>query len=234
MRRPATYILLWVVLLLLGLVFFRIGSNFLELNARYARDGEVTTGTVTGKDFTEEEDRERRRTEYNYFINYTFPRADGSMAEGRASVTRSVYDTLQPQQPVEVEYLPGDESLSRLVGSTDGRSGYILTGIGVLFLIAGGAVLWVDVRARRRISRLLSSGVVATGTITALVPSTISINKTQLWRLAYEFKDMLGRTFEGQSEVMQPREIESCKPGDSGSVRYDQHNPAINLWVGSA
>ncbi len=96
-----------------------------------------------------------------------------------------------------------------------------------------GAVLFFrGLRRVRTIQRLYREGIRAEGTVTAVEPTRVTINKVRQWVVRFTFHDYTGRLQEAKSEYMPPDEARRWKPGDAGTVRYDQRDPAINLWIG--
>lgn len=84
----------------------------------------------------------------------------------------------------------------------------------------------------RAIQRLYREGIRAEGTVTAVEPTKVSINRVRQWVVRFTFHDYTGCLQEAKSEDMPLDVARSYKPGDTGTVRYDQRDSSINLWTG--
>lgn len=61
-----------------------------------------------------------------------------------------------------------------------------------------------------------------------------SVNRVHQWRLSYEFRDHLGLTRQGESELLAPDGAAAWEPGNTGPVRFDRERPQDSVWIGRA
>jgi len=109
---------------------------------------------------------------------------------------------------------------------------WVMAAVGAAF---GGTGVFLFMKGLRRVlamQRLYREGIRVEGTVTAVEQSNMVINNVRQWVVRFTFHDFTGRVQEAKSEYMPPDEAQEWKPGDTGTVRYDQRDPSINLWTG--
>jgi hypothetical protein len=124
------------------------------------------------------------------------------------------------------------------VTSTEGKNepeGSLLTlSVGVGLCALGTGLLTWRLAGIRRELRLRREGVVAEGIVLEVKPTGTTINNVRLWRIHYRYRDHLGRTREGSSDLLSPDEASPWHAGASGTVRFDRLRPQDSVWVGKA
>ena len=217
-----------------GAVFMLVGLPLLVFGVfaglkeqRYAEQGAETDGVVVSKDV-------RRGKGTSYRVSYVFTARDGRSYSGRASMRRATWDGLRQGSRVRVEYLPDDPAENRIVGSRDRVAAYVLIPMGAAFGGIGAFLFFKDLRRIRTALRLSREGVHAEARVTEVAQTNMSINKVRQWILRYEYTDFRGETHQAKSDYLPPEEAAEWKPGDSATVRYDQHHPKSNVFLGRA
>jgi len=145
----------------------------------------------------------------------------------------STWERLAERGPIEVRYLRSRPSSNRLSLSADP------TGL-IIFLIFGSVLAGVGgflvVRASRNVlktHRLLRVGQAAPATVVAIEETNVTINRRPRFRLRYSYRDLHGRSHEGESGYLSWEEVSRWKEGDTGAVRFDPERPAASHWVGN-
>ncbi|HXG05078.1 MAG TPA: DUF3592 domain-containing protein, partial [Candidatus Binatia bacterium] len=168
-------------------------------------------------------------TSTRYEIRYRFRAADGRFAEGVESVSVETWESLEPGSPFRVTYLPGAET-SRAEGADALASALVMTALGTAFAVIGGAVLGTTGAVLWREHRLLRRGRKATGTILAIEPSHVAVNRARQWRLRYRYHDHFGRAHDGSSGLIAPEAAHALAVGDTVSIRFDPERPERSVW----
>lgn len=232
MKRSKFLIIFGLAWLVFGIPFMLLGRHILNLDARYASEGIKATATVLGKRVEEKWNSKEKRNDISYYITYKFSPEGAPALESSASVSRDQYDKSSENAPIEVEYLKAEPEKSRLVGNNDKVMGFVMLGVGGLLTLIGCVCLYIDIKARRKINRLMASGILGQGTITGIQHSNLTINNVRQLQIKYSFKDGTGRAFEGVSDTMAPSIADAWKTGDKGQIRYDRSSPNENIWLG--
>lgn len=223
-----------------GAIWFLVGAPLLAVGAyaggkallewqRLDRDGRVVQGIVVRKSLESRNESLFPR----YRVTFRFTATDGDVVEGSARVKREVGDRLEENGPIQVSYLPESPRFHRVEGqSLDLESSVILGLMGAIFGPVGGFLFLRGWRQRQLRRRLEREGLVAEGTVVAVVERNIRINRVPLWTIRYQYSDFTGQSHEGQSRLLWPEEAQDWKVGDTGTVRYDSARPQQSLWVG--
>ena len=121
---------------------------------------------------------------------------------------------------------------NRVAGEPDRVGPGIMIGLGGIFSLAGGTIVFVSLGKRLSRARLLRDGMSADGIITAVEATNISINRVPQWIVRYRYNDHRGRTYEDKSPYLSPQEVNDWKEGDTGKVKYDREKSNKSLWMG--
>ena len=212
-----------------GLVFVYTGLQDAARERAYRNKGETVEAIVVAKSI-ERASREGN-TATRYVIRYRFGAPEGGSAEGRHVVDPDTWERLEPGSAFRVTYLPGAPQTSRgaetsAMASAVGMiaAGSLLAAIGLGLLAWNGRVLW-------RERRLVRSGRAAHGTVTAIEPSNVAVNRVRQWIVRYRYSDHLGRTHEGATSAIAPQAAHSVEVGSTVEVRFDAQRPEQSVWI---
>jgi hypothetical protein len=155
-----------------------------------------------------------------YETTYSFRSADGYDVTGTSYMTGR---WIEAGQPVVVEYVPSDPSLSRIQGSRAS-----IAGLGVAFVyiipIVGLALAMMGVRTGIRRRYLLSSGELAMGRLKLKEPTNTRINNQTVFKYTFEFDAPGGGTYEAVAKshkrVLEDEDLERLvyDPRDPGNA----------------
>ncbi|HLG44252.1 MAG TPA: DUF3592 domain-containing protein [Nitrospirales bacterium] len=225
-------VLLWV-----GAVFFAVGvmlayfgldewrkQQFFEKEAAQAQ------GTVVSKSLERATREGNPRTKY--LVSYRFSSADGQTVEQTGEVSVDEWERLDEGSPFTVTYLPSDPNTARTDAGSEWWAPLAMGGFGSLFAFIGIFVGQPELRRVLLVLRLSRSGLTAEGTVAKVWATGTSINRVCQWQLSYEFRDPVGRTQQGESDLLTPDEAASWEPGNKGAVRFDREHPEDSVWVG--
>jgi Protein of unknown function (DUF3592) len=212
----------------LGLVYGGIRDATQERT--YRTQGQAVEAVVVGKSIQRASREGNSSTKYE--IAYRFTTADGRTAEGVDAVTVEEWERLDPGSPFTVTYLPGAPETSRAQRSGEMASALGLIGLGGLLTVIGGGVLVRTATHLWRELRLLHEGMTAQGTVFAIEPSSVAVNRIRQWNVRYRYKDHFGRPQEGKSGPVPPAAVEAVAVGDTVEVRFDRARPEESVWVG--
>ncbi len=171
-------------------------------------------------------------TSTEYWVSYRFHTPDGITREGDGKVDVHLWEQLQEQGPVAIQYLPDDPGTNRVAGEPDRIGPAIMAGLGGFFSLAGGAIFLFSLGKRLSRGRLLRDGMSAEATVTAVEETSFSINRVPQWVVRYRYNDHRGRTYEGKSSYLLPQEANDWKEGDTGKIKYDRERSDKSLWIG--
>jgi hypothetical protein len=193
--------------------------------------GETTRRRPIGKSIQRASREGNTRTRYE--VAYRFSAADGHTREGVAVVDVDAWERLAPGDAFQITYLPGAPEMSRAAGSDDAATPYVMIGMGSLFALIGGSVLAVTGARISRERRLLRMGLTAQGSVLAIVPTNVSINRVQQLEVRFQYRDHSGCEHQGTSGPLPPHEAHAVEVGDTIDVRFDQSKPEQSIWVRS-
>lgn len=228
------------VWLVCGLPFLVLGIYFgmtdRAISERLAREGVSTEGMVLSK--TIEAGRSRHdgsNPTPSYWVRFRFTTPTSVEIDGRSEVNEMAWRTLVERGPIGVRYVPSEPYRYRVDGEADPwYLGYIFAGVGLLMTAIGGPVLVYGIRHTRAVRRLVAKGVGGDATVSAIVPTRITINGEPQWRIDYHYEDERGRRHTGRSEPMSPDAVAEWQPGQRGRIRYDARVPERSAWLGRA
>lgn len=118
--------LFWIGMVATSIGIFVLSLAFEQLyrEIRFASDSRITLGTVEAKRV--DSDVHDGRRSYYYVVSYVFDPLTTLAQSGESEVDEAVYQTLNPGDEIEVEFVGREPSLHRIAGS---GSGWVLTGI---------------------------------------------------------------------------------------------------------
>jgi hypothetical protein len=222
--------LLWFGAAFLGIGLFIAVMGFQETRRerRYETRGEAINAVVVRKSIRPASRQGNTSTRYE--VTYRFTTEDGRALEGVDAVSVEQWESLDAGSPFRITYLPGAPGSSRAQGSGDLASGLVGIGAGSLFaLVGGGLFVWSGRRLRRE-WRLLRTGEATQGSVVAVEPTNVRVNRVQQWRVRYRYQDHLGRTHEGVSGTVSPYEAGLVEVGGTLPVRFDRQRPEESTW----
>ncbi|MEX2164245.1 MAG: DUF3592 domain-containing protein [Sulfuricaulis sp.] len=216
---------------------FAIGGYFMwQSEQRFAAAAVNTEGKVLTRDIRTARSRSSSggsSTSTEYWVSYRFQPSNGIPHEGSSKVDVHLWERLQEQGPVTVSYLPNNPTSNRVAGKPDWVGPAIMTGLGGVFALAGGTIVVFSLGKRLSRARLLRVGMSAEAVVTAVEPTSFSINRVPQWVVRYRYNDHRGRTHEGKSPYLAPQEAQEWKEGNTGKVKYDRERSDKSLWLGN-
>jgi hypothetical protein len=215
---------IWAIV---GIVLFIVGGAAFLADRDFEAGARQTEGIVLTKDFVPADSDSSTQ----YRIRYRFTSDQGTPVEGSSDVSVERWEALEERGPVAIEYLPGDPGRSRLVGATDTLSWLFLL-LGLIFGPIGIFLVARSVRGLLFERRLRRDGVPALATVSGIEATSITINRSQQFRIRYRFTDPTGRTHEGRSGYVDWSVATVWQPGQPAAIRYDPTDPAKSIWIG--
>lgn len=190
---------------------------------RYERSGQLASGTVVN---LREDDSENWGP--SHYVGYRFSTTDGRVVDGESAVGLVAYRRVEIGATTHVQYIADDPTWNRL----DGQSGWEIArwAAAVAGLIGGAAliVLVAKLSRERTERRLVTDGISAAATITAIVRRSVPADHLEI---RYSYRDQEGRERRGKSWPLRPIEMEGWHAGDRCRIRYDERNPAVSVFV---
>lgn len=222
-----------VPILVSGLYF---GFQQASIAEQLRTQGQSASGMVLTKYIARSSTRsDRGDSRPTCWVTFRFSTEAGDVIKGKAEVNSDTWDALIERHPIAVTYLPTAPENYRIEGETGSWIiPFIFAGVGAVFSIVGGVVLWFGLRSRRITEQLRHKGIATEATVTGIGPGSVRINGVKQWVIRYEFADAAGRKRTGASFPMAPEEAEAWEAGQQGLVRYDPRAPGKSLWLGKS
>ena len=215
---------IWFVV---GSVFAVVGAGLLISQWRYQTDGVTVQAKVA-----EKTTRTGSKGKRSCHVTYEFTTQDQYHVTGSDQLPCDVWAGLKESEEVRVQYLAARPEENRITEGAENWLPIIFTGIGSVFGGIGGFLVIRSLNRVRIVLRLFREGIPVQGTVTAVSPSSVSINRVQQWVIKYSYRDQMGQTREGESDYMSPADADTWHEGDTGAVRFDQSHPEISHWFG--
>lgn len=225
----------WVIF---GGLWFGVGSLFVVVGgivlwheasteARLAREGVAASGVVLSKRMTGSKDDPK------FTIEYRFNSGSG-VNESSTEVDGALWDRLLEGEAVALRYVPAAPDVHRIAGEQRSRwlRGILFAGVGSLFALTGGLILWRRAARRRFVAELLRDGMRAEGEVLEVAPTRLRVNRVPLWAIRYRYRDADGNPHEARTPPMAEEEATRWQPGERGEVRYERARPHRSLWGG--
>lgn len=225
---------LWVgvIFFIVGIVFTVIGIQTAGTEQDYQTTGLTVEAMVLGKSIERAKRGENSRT--RYVVSYRFFSEQEKKIESVTEVPVEEWEGLEAGHRLQVTYLPDAPEMNRLEGATEWIAALVFMSIGGIFTLLGGGLAFPDLRWIIRAIRVLRHGLITQGTVVRAEPTSLRINRIPQWSVSYRYRDNLGREQEGASHLISPEEGRLWKEGDTGTVRFDEHQPSISVWMGQA
>ena len=223
---------------LFGSIWLTVGLPFLAMSLVFAwQDWRLSTSgsTARGIVLVKEVGRSGKTPSgptFRYTVHYRFEDGTGRVREGKSEVPEAQWSSVVEQQPVPIEYVRGS-SMHRVAGAHERWELAIFGGVGLLIGGAGALIIRADWRNRRRARRLQESGVRALARVTSVEAMRVRVNREQLWKIRYEYRDGEHRTHTGSTTVTAD-EAGRWKAGDTAAILLDPAAPASTVWIGQA
>lgn len=234
-RLMSRAVTLWVgsFLFLIGIVFTVIGLQNAREEQHFGAHGLVVEATVTDKSI--ERATRGGNPVTRYLVTYRFTSSNGREVESSADVPVEEWEHLEAGGKFQVTYLPDAPESSRVqdTGENTWIAVYVFLAIGSVFTLLGGGLAFYEGRSVVRSILVSRHGLATEGTIVRVGPTSTSINRVPQWQIHYRYRDHFGRTQEGASHLMSPKEGSVWKEGDRGTVRFDRERPEIGVWMGT-
>lgn len=221
------FLLFGAIFLLAGSTLLYEGINTAIHERAYDKEGEVVEAVVLRKSIQRASREGNPSTRYE--VMYRFGTAEGP-AEGVAVVPVEEWEALEPGSPFRITYLPGTPGASRAAGSGGMTESLVMMAVGSLVALFGGVVSGWSALGMWREQRLLRRGLTAQGTVLAIEPSAVAVNRVRQWQVRYRYQDHLGRAHEGSSGALPPDEAHAVAVGDALTVRFDRARPEESVW----
>lgn len=222
--------LLWFGAGFLGVGIFVavMGAQETRREGRYETRGQAIDAVVVRKSIKPASRQGNTSTRYE--VTYRFTGEDGRALEGVDAVDVEEWERLDAGSHFRITYVPGAPGSSRGADSGGMASGLVGVGAGSLAaLVGGGLFLWSGRRLLRE-WRLLRGGETAQGSVLAIEPTSVSVNRVRQWRVRYRYQDHLGRAHEGTTGPLPPYEAGAVETGAPLTVRFDRQRPEESTW----
>ncbi len=211
-----------------GLILLYGGIQDATRERAYQQQGQLVEAVVVGKSIERASRQGKSSTRYE--IAYRFTTHDGRAVEGVDAVDVEEWESLDRGSPFTITYLPGAPESNRAERSGGMTSALVMTGLGGLLALVGGSVVGRIATRIWRERRLVREGVAVQGTVIAIEPSSVAVNKVRRLRVRYRYPDHLGRPQEGASGLLSPEEAHAVGVGDALTVRFDRQHPEVSVW----
>lgn len=223
---------LWVgvIFFIVGIVFTVIGIQTASTEQDYQTTGLTVDATVLGKSIERAKRGENSQT--RYVVTYRFLSEQGKKIESVTEVPVEEWEGLEAGNRLKVTYLPDAPETNRVDGDNEWIAALVFMGIGGIFTLIGGGLAFTDLRWILRAIRVSRYGLITQGTVVRAEPTSLTINRIPQWSVSYRYRGNLGHEHEGTSHLISPEEGRLWKKGASGTVRFDDKRPSINVWIG--
>jgi hypothetical protein len=221
------FLLFGGIFLVAGSTLIYEGLNAAVLERAYVEQGEAVQAVVLGKSIQRASRDGNPSTRYEITYRYATPQGP---TEGVAGVSVEEWEALEPGSPFRITYLRGAPDASRAEGAGGMTESLVMMGAGTLAALFGGIVLGHSALGIWRERRLLRRGLAAQGTVLAIEPSNVAVNRVRQWRVRYRYQDHLGRPHEGTSDAISPDEAHAVAVGDVVSIRFDRNQSGESVW----
>ncbi len=219
---------IWLVV---GVPFLIVGLWQWQSQGRFAEEAVRVEGKVLTKEITRASRESRSSTRYS--VRYRFEALDEQSYEGRQDIDVDLWEALEEQGPIELEYIPDDPHTNRVAGQGDWVLVSVFTLLGGAFTLAGGIIFGISLRKKLARSRLRREGQLVGATVTGLQETNMSVNRVRQWRILYSYRDLYGVEHQGKSGYLSPQEAQRWEEGDQGQAYHDPQQPEKSLWVGN-
>ena len=223
---------LWVGLFFvpMGILFFGIGVSFGMQERAFAKSGIIASATIVDRSLQKADFDKNAST--RYLVRYRFVTAAGAQIEETRQVPVEEWERLAPGSVTQIRYLPAAPSSARVAQESNWGAVVAFCALGLLITAVGAPVLAIAAREILRQWRVGRTGTPVRAVVTAVVPSSTSINGVRQWEIRYTYKDANGVTHEGCSNCMPPAEAQRWRNGDGAQARIDPKSVDSSVWLG--
>lgn len=196
---------------------------------RFANDGRIVVGTVESKRVDSEESDNTRQ---DYFIvAYLFDPLTISAQKGENDIAEALYETFNPGDAIEIEYVVRDPTQHRIAGSASGWVASAVMGpFSAMFLAIGLSMIGAAVARAKRQSRLWNSGAPHQARIVEFLCVNPEAKEDQLHQIVYEYVGPDGATHKGTSQPHPRSWFGRFGEGEEIDIVVDQENPKTSEW----
>lgn len=223
---------LWVGLLFvpIGILFFAIGVSFGMEERSFAKSGVIASATIVERSLQKADFDKNPST--RYLLRYRFVTAAGAQIEETRQVPVEEWERLAPGSVTQIRYLPSAPSSARVAQESNWGAVAAFCALGLLITAVGAPLLVIAVREVLRQWRVGRTGTTVRAVVSAVVPSSTSINGVRQWEIRYRYKDANGVIHEGRSNCMPPAEAQKWRNGDGAQARIDPKSVDSSVWLG--
>lgn len=206
-----------------GLIFFWVFAMNADLGSFFHFRGEPETapGVVLQSRATGASENKRKV----YAVDYSFT-AHGAQYQG---MSYSTGERPSPKDPVTVEFVRGNPSISRVQGMRRAMfSGWaafvcVFPLVGLVFVVFG-------LKSGFRANHLLANGKVGFATLKSKTPTNTRVNNQTVHKLTFELVADTGNTYEVTAKTHRPEVLEDEA---KEVVLYDPQNPSYAVMLDS-
>lgn len=196
---------------------------------RFANDGRIIVGTVESKRVDSEENDSTPK--YYFVVTYLFDPLTTSAQRGENDIGETLYETLNPGDEIEIEYVVGDPTQHRISGNASGWVASAIMGpFSAMFLAIGLSMIGAAVGRAKRQSRLWSSGAPHQARIVEFLCINPEAKENQLHQIVYEYKGPDGATHRGTSQPHPRNWFGRFGEDDEIDIVVDPKNPTTSEW----
>lgn len=208
-----------------GAVFTILAVPLLAFTVKGAYDEYLyNTASSTARGIVQEKRIISGRYSDSYQLTYVFADEGGALHTGKGFVSLAVYREARPGSRYEIQYLPGDPSMNRVLGEDDVLPISGLLGIGTFVFAMGVFLLVTGHRGLLVMKRVRETGQQLTATVTKLSRTNVRGVGSAV-TIEYEYDDPYGRRRRGRGPLMYPGEAALYAVGGPVRVLIDPDRP---------
>lgn len=223
------------IFLLVGLVFSVLGFVFggigvmLGLDERaFDTEGRTLEATILNRGIVKADFDRNPSTRYVLRFRYQPPQ--GAPAIDSRTVSVEEWERSPPGTRTRVRAVAGK---SRGVDASDWGAVLAFSALGLVFVGVGLPLSYLGAREVRRERRVWRSGVSTPAVVTAVAPSSTTINGVRQWEIGYAYTDASGVKHKAKSDCMPEAEAKRWRVGDAAAVLVDPQAGESSVWAGS-
>lgn len=219
-----------LIVAVIGLVFLCLSVSYVGQEALLAATGHSTTGTVTEKSTSEDEDHN-----ISDYLSYTYNDDEGHAHASRSDVSKAMFDGAAEGAPIPVVYSSTFPSISQIRAAGAG----LLPG--GMFAFMGGPALWFGLRMllrrirwENKMARLMTNGERRIGRLVAVEEDkSEAVEDYTPLVLIYAFTDNAGQERTGKTFHVKATEHDFWKGriGCPLEVRVNPADPADHIAI---
>ncbi|HEY2370604.1 MAG TPA: DUF3592 domain-containing protein [Polyangiaceae bacterium] len=213
-----------LITLLMGLMVYRIFGPNVPSDVAITLFGSKTSGTIVS-----------RALDGHMSVDNVHPtRFEFGYVASGASMSAHSYAVVVPaalaySPKVDVEYLSLAPEYARVAGTTRNEGGDDIGWFMAAMIGFGSTSLAVPWWLMRRKRLAFVNGVAASGAITFVGQSSVSINGRKPKKIAWTFTDPRGRSYGGSLSAFNWSDLPQFNEGERVTVLYDERDPTANI-----